>query len=242
VNHAANLLRLAKNHMATSIECDNIWERFLSNLPRDIRQARVIRLNPELHGDIPALDEVKAMPKLGRDVRDRWRSDMKIHRVALQLVATCFYFELTGSIVENTSDYTANGKNNIQCGTKDSHISGRIVCRLQQPREILELGKFFQKKLMSGRTVAFVIKQREQTASEENMFKITDSVVNGMTKRGQFELLTSIHVNNKLSQVEILLYTDHNHSYPISGFPRLLIKDERQSSCKFLLNDDKTMN
>jgi hypothetical protein len=112
INHAANLLRLAKNHMATSIECDRIWDRFLDNLPRSVKQSRMVRLNPELPSDIPALDDVKAMPRLQHDIRSRWRSDLKIYSVAVQLIATCFLFQLTGPIVEHSTGYCADGRHN----------------------------------------------------------------------------------------------------------------------------------
>jgi hypothetical protein len=111
-NHAANLLRLAKNHMATSIECERIWDRYLNNLPRAVRQSRMVRLNPELPGDIPDLDEIKSMSRLQQNVRSRWRSDLKIYNVAVQLIATCFLFQLSGPIVEHSTGYVAEGKYN----------------------------------------------------------------------------------------------------------------------------------
>jgi hypothetical protein len=109
---------------------------------------------------------------------------------------------------------------------------GRIICRLQQAREVIELGRFFRRKLMKHNTLAFVVKEQDQPAKKEHLIKVTDAVVERMTKQGTFEIRTTIHITNKLAESEVLLYVDQDQVFPISGFPRSLADDEKQNGSK----------
>ncbi|KAF2420198.1 hypothetical protein EJ08DRAFT_690440 [Tothia fuscella] len=60
--------------------------------------SRFIRVNPELANEAPSLDDVKAMPDLQKDIRNRLKHDPTIRNLAFELLATSFYFELLGPI------------------------------------------------------------------------------------------------------------------------------------------------
>jgi predicted acylesterase/phospholipase RssA len=110
INHGRAMVRVAKNLVDATIECDNIWDKFLTGLPLSARQSRFIRINPELHIALPALDHVGAIPVLREAVRLYLHDSTIIKRLASQLIATCFYFELTGQITEiEPGLYTAEG-------------------------------------------------------------------------------------------------------------------------------------
>ncbi|KAF1991096.1 hypothetical protein K402DRAFT_436349 [Aulographum hederae CBS 113979] len=217
VSHAAALLRIAKNHLATSIECERIWEKYLDNLPRNIKQSRFVRVNPELTGEVPSLDEVKAMPELQKNVRNRLKQDFRIKSLAFQLLATSFYFELLGPIAE----------------TKGSGwvAEGRIVCRLQNTRDIFQLGRFFQERRQENHShLMFIIKEQDKAARREHLVEITDALIYRMINKGTFEIPTTIHVSSRLAMSEIWLSMSQEHVFPISGFPRCLFDDERQGN------------
>jgi hypothetical protein len=39
-----------------------------------------------------------------------------------------------------------------------------------------------------------------------------------------------IHISNKLSEIEIYLTLNEEHSFPISGFPRCLVDDDKEKT------------
>jgi hypothetical protein len=111
VSHGQVLLGLLKTHMATSLECEKIHQSFLAMLPRDVKQSRCRRINPELSGDVPGLDEVKKMPALQEKVRLMLRNDALVKEVALQLVATSFFYQYMDPIIERPSgDFLSHGE------------------------------------------------------------------------------------------------------------------------------------
>lgn len=97
--------------MATSIECERIWRNYLDQLPRSIRSTRFVRINPELPDAVPNIDDVDKMVPLQEALESWLDNQSKVKEVAMQLVATCFYFELLGSIINGKSEgYVAEGK------------------------------------------------------------------------------------------------------------------------------------
>ena len=85
---------------------------------------RYIRINPPLSEDPPNLDDVDCMQCLQELVRGQLRRDDRIHQVALQLVATCFYFEKMAPVEklsENT--YQCKGPTPTHCNRKDADLN-----------------------------------------------------------------------------------------------------------------------
>jgi hypothetical protein len=100
--------------MATSIECERMWRNYLDQLPRTIRSTRFIRINPELSDTVPNIDDVEKMEPLQEEVESWLDNQKQVKQVAMQLVATCFYFELLGSIINGKSEgYVAEGKSGV---------------------------------------------------------------------------------------------------------------------------------
>lgn len=102
---------MTKQHFATSLDCQRLWNDYLGNVPRDIDWSRFARLDPELDGGVPALDEVDKMQVLQKTVRDKMSNDPRVQQLATQLIASSFYFELSGSITEHSSTlFSAHGE------------------------------------------------------------------------------------------------------------------------------------
>lgn len=100
LNHAIELVKIATDHIASSLDSEKAWHEYLEVLnPRpQWHRRRYIRLNHRLSEDPPKLDKVNRMDNLQSLTRDRMLENKDIERTALQLIATCFYFEKTGQV------------------------------------------------------------------------------------------------------------------------------------------------
>lgn len=88
---------------------------FLAGLPRSAQWSRFVRINPELNGDVPSLDNVSGMRLLRERVRERLSKNIQmreqIHKVATRLVASCFFLEMKSTFTEDADNSFA------ACGT-----------------------------------------------------------------------------------------------------------------------------
>ena len=98
-SHGKSLYKLAMDHISSTLDSERAWETYMSVLsPPSNHRLRFVRLNPRLSDDPPGLDEVDRMQDLQEDVRVKICADDRIEALALQLVATSFYFEKSKSI------------------------------------------------------------------------------------------------------------------------------------------------
>lgn len=105
LNHAKQLIKIAIDHISSTLDSEKTWKDYIDVLnPQSADEDRYVRLNPQLSGDPPALDEVYSIEGLQAEVRQLMRAKGDtIKRVARQLIATSFYFEISGRTGE-TSD------------------------------------------------------------------------------------------------------------------------------------------
>lgn len=93
-SHGKSLYKIAKNHIAMSLDSEATWETYMNILqPPSIHRSRYVRLNLELAEDPPKLDDLPQMKYLQDLTRDKFMNDSRIQSVALQLIASSFYFE-----------------------------------------------------------------------------------------------------------------------------------------------------
>lgn len=101
VSHGIDLFNILKKNMEMALNCDRIWEDFFASAatkpPLGTTIHRYHRINPRLEGDIPALDEKYKMGQVRRSALAALSKDYAVGRIARQLLATTFYFQL-GSI------------------------------------------------------------------------------------------------------------------------------------------------
>ena len=104
--YGKSLYKIAIDHIQASLDSEKAWETYMSVLqPLPDHRHRYVRINPPLNEDTPSLDDIDRMQYIKGLVRDQVRRDSRIQEVALQLVATCFYFEKS-TAVEVLSDNT----------------------------------------------------------------------------------------------------------------------------------------
>jgi len=100
VSHGKALFKIAKNLIGSSLNSERIWEDYLGRIPDRVKQDRFIRINPELSGEVPALDEVPKMKTLQGTVRSKLAGNPIIEQVANRLIASSFCFDVIGPLSE----------------------------------------------------------------------------------------------------------------------------------------------
>ena len=101
LNQAKNLLKLAMDTISSTLDSQKTWETYMEVLnPPNHHRHRYVRLNPKLTEDPPPLDQVDQMIRLQGIVRQQTMNDERIKELAIQLIATSFYFEKIGQMQE----------------------------------------------------------------------------------------------------------------------------------------------
>lgn len=227
VAHGRALLKIAKDHVAAGLDCDNIWSNFTNVLPGYTVCSRFVRLNPDLNEEPPALDEVDRMKPLQNTVRTQLATDGRIRRIASQLIATLFYFEPAGPLVEKNGTYLVSGTicNSSFVQRHGLTTVGLIHCRLaQNSREISELGYVLRDKANSP---FFIVQEEASRPKTVQTIMIMPHVIEHMIRRHQFHMgKIEITLINKLAATEMFLYLTKDEGHPVSGFPRLLLRED----------------
>ncbi|ORX91403.1 acyl transferase/acyl hydrolase/lysophospholipase, partial [Clohesyomyces aquaticus] len=92
ITHGRSLMKLAKDHIEDSLDCEKIWADYMSLRPPNTSQDHFIRYNVPL-GKVPMLDDIHSMEQLQQDVRAHLSSNSyRIKNLAMQLMATSFYW------------------------------------------------------------------------------------------------------------------------------------------------------
>lgn len=230
-SHGKSLYKLAIDHIASALDSEKAWDDYISTLQPPIEKpSRYVRLNPQLHVDPPSLDNVDCMQRIKTTVRTQMMNDHRIPLLALQLVASCFYFEKSAAAELQLNDsYECKGEigtvGNPRRHTKP--CTGEIHCRLlPESEEIYELGKLLREKMMPGRNPAFII-QEKYRGQDAISVEISPAVIDRMIGGRRFNLgRITISLSSKLAVTEMFLSVNQGELLPISRFPRSLLEDE----------------
>ena len=110
--YGKSLYKIAVDHIQASLDSEKAWDTYMSVLqpPREYR-SRFVRINPPLNEDPPRSDDVGQMQYIQELIREQIRDNKQIERVALQLVASCFYFERSAAVEElSDKSYQCKGQ------------------------------------------------------------------------------------------------------------------------------------
>lgn len=115
VSHGMNMFNILKKKMETALDCDRIWDDYSAVVATRDRQAgmttsRYHRINPRLEGEVPELDEKDKMGQVRRSALAALERDHDIDRIARQLLASIFYFQLASISDEQDGLYYVQGK------------------------------------------------------------------------------------------------------------------------------------
>ena len=201
-SHLNSLLKIAQDHIESSMDSEKTWTTFLGSLSLSQEdRRRYVRINPRLRKDPPRLDEINALPQLEQEVKEILANDSSIRCVALQLLATMFYFE-----ERKESEST-------------SMIKGHIRCRLpSESREIQGLASLLYSK-SSPPGPYFTIK--EQGFEEEAIVEINPADIERMKRNRVYQSsLVTLPLSSPTAKFEIHLHFTRTERFMLSGLPR----------------------
>ena len=113
LSHGMSLMKIAKDHIEDSLDCEKTWCEYVSLLSANASSSRFVRYNIALTEDPPTLDDLHSMKRLQDYVRTQLSNDsFRLKKLAMQLMATSFYFE-TSRIQQFTENgATVSGRDN----------------------------------------------------------------------------------------------------------------------------------
>ena len=93
-----------------AISQQELWDSYISQLS-DFATHRFWRLDPEFDHDLPGIDDVTKLRAFRQQLQKHAAVQLQIPRLAAQLVASLFYFELSEPISKTeTNEFIAKGK------------------------------------------------------------------------------------------------------------------------------------
>jgi len=110
-NHGKSHVQITKDHIQATFDCEKTWADYKSSLPAHVSNSRFVRFNVALMEDPPPPDDVRSMRGLQDQVREQLSGEVLRHeaqKLAMQLVATSFYFETdrVQQFIHNTATAT----------------------------------------------------------------------------------------------------------------------------------------
>ncbi|KAL8726779.1 MAG: hypothetical protein Q9181_005928 [Wetmoreana brouardii] len=197
VSHGKSLYKIAIDHIASALDSEKAWDNYISILqPAPEHLTRYVRLNPQLQKDPPSLDEVECMQMLKATVRSQMTNSEEISVLALQLVASCFYFEKSAA---------------AELQSNDSY-----ECK----------GKLFKERMVPDRNPAFIIQEKHRAQEAKAIEITPAAIDRMIRKRRFYLDKITINLSSKLAVTEIFLTFNHWALFNISKSPRSLLEDE----------------
>ncbi|KAF9697343.1 hypothetical protein EKO04_005060 [Ascochyta lentis] len=217
IRNGRMLLKIATDHIEDALDCEKTWHEYTRPLIINGPSSRFVRYNVDVDGNLPGLDDVKALEPLQAKVVEKLSQDaVRITRLAFQLMATCFYFDVER--IQQSAQNTATA-------------TGRMCCRFAEGSlEMQELGKLIRDRSYKGKDPFFLVREKGVHGKSE-LCKITPNIIGDMINSGKFTMRRMrVGLSNKLSEVEIYLYLNDDQQHSISGFPRCLFDDEKDKA------------
>lgn len=119
--------KIAVDRMHDALACEKAWSEHVRRLPAEISNLRFIRYSPEFARDLPSLDDVGQLDRLQEAVgKDLERKSALFQKVAMQLVATSFYFEYESIQQRGTAAATITGQS---CNSNPLYVTDHPAFR-----------------------------------------------------------------------------------------------------------------
>ncbi|KAL9120659.1 MAG: hypothetical protein Q9187_002784 [Circinaria calcarea] len=98
VTHFQTFKRIARDHVAVSLDSERTWMNWLHTVSRPTDyQKRFLRLNVTCAEGPPLLDDIPSMPQLRKYVQEQFGVNQSIEQVAYQLIASSFFVAKTAA-------------------------------------------------------------------------------------------------------------------------------------------------
>ncbi|THV63889.1 hypothetical protein D6D28_10317 [Aureobasidium pullulans] len=201
IAQGAFLVKMAKDHIAVSLDSEQTWKDFVASTKKSDDQFRYVRLNTSFPTDPPPLDDLSMLSELREMAKKQFSGQYQTNMLALKLVATSFYFQ---------PDETDS--------LKRKEVTGYIRCRFpdDDPR-ISALGTFIFEKTGIANEAYFLISEQGQVGSHTTV-KLGAEVLERVIRNCQFQLKQiKIPVSNEIYKTNIALRYGAGQEFPISG-------------------------
>ncbi len=236
IRNGRMLLKIATDHIEDALDCEKAWREYTRSFIISGSSSRFVRYNVDVDGNLPALDDVKALEPLQTQVTEKLTQDVVgITRLAFQLVAMCFYFDVERiqPTAQNTAIATGMQYHTSSYNLTNVQDIGRLYCRFPDGSlEMQELGKLIRDRCYKEKDPFFLVRERG-IHGKFAMRNITPDIIGNMINFGKFTMRKmQVELGNKLSEVEIYLYLNDEQQHSISGFPRCLFDDEKDKASK----------
>ena len=234
IRNGKMLFKIATDHIADALDCEKTWNEYTRPLTVHDSPSRYIRYNVKLDGDLPGLDDIKALESLQEEVMRKVSREARITNLAFQLVATWFYFDVERIQPSTQNSALATGtliRNGVHRLVDEAAI-GRLYCRFADgSSEMQELGKLIRNRSHRDKIPCFRV--REGMHGRFQSHELSPDIIGSMLSQGKFLMRKiKIPLRNKLSDVEIQLFLNDEQLHSISGFPRCLFNDENAKASK----------
>jgi len=225
------LAKMAKDHIAVSLDSEQTWKDFLASSKKSDDRFRYVRLNTSFPTDPPLLDDLSMLSELRKMARKQFAGQYQTNMLALKLVATSFYFQPDETDPLKRKEVTGKLARTVSCKLHiNSDATGYIRCRFpdDDPR-ISALGTLIFEKTGIANEAYFLISEQGQVGSHTTV-KLGAEVLERMIRNCQFQLKQiKIPVSNEIYKTNIALRYGAGQEFPISGFPKCLISPTRHS-------------
>jgi hypothetical protein len=217
-----------QNQIRLNLRTDDRWQDARQEQGVELR-SRMLRINPELGYKPPRMDDVSRVSKMEATIQSSCRNGGlrdQVLEVACRLVAHMFYFQ-------KTRDALGDKKSPV------TDLPGMICCRIRNEDMFLNrLGDFVKKYSRDPHAAIFRISLAQDAAESRSDYKPlgeiqvpTDYEPDPKRKGWKFECpecVVPIESDNTSVRIELNLENARSESkwYPISGFPRQLMKED----------------
>jgi len=211
------------------------WDSYLNLLPHSAPTSKFIRLNPIFEQDknMRLSEDIASTEYIQNIVRKYYASNNQIQSLAVQLFATLFYVDVSETILETEDKgVIVQGKSVLNPECIQIYIlmtSGQILCRIpNETAEICEIGKL----LKEGSEDCYFIFQEDDGVLKR--IELTTEAVQRMISNLQFRMDgIQLRVLKNLPFRAALCW--RGKEFPISGSPRILLRDPSHTMSKITL-------
>lgn len=110
-SYGKSLLKIAYDHVMSALNSEEAWHAYMNVLsPPSNQRSKYFRLNPELDEEPPLLDQVEHMSIIKQKVNLIMCDNNVVQRLASHLIASSFYFQVTGVEREPLGGVMIKGK------------------------------------------------------------------------------------------------------------------------------------
>ena len=223
------LITLMRNRVGDILNTEITWLRFMSAAVRgdEDDKKRYQRINPDIKEEPPKLDDKDQRRRLQLLVQRLLKDGTlkrQISSVARQLIASCFYVEIT-QMPTNIQEFDTfvSGMTLLSFSETELILKAQIQCKFpSDSQEIRNLGENLKNVTTQNFQPYFAIGEKDSGSTPSKII-LTLDIIQKMTTNASFNVgLVQIPITSETAIASVCLSLISGEEHPISGFPRSL--------------------